>query len=196
MQGKTSGTKCANKAKNTRRRRLKLKTYDNFGPATDLTNVDTTTGAWETEVYKLIYFQLKGGFWLNTHVTNSEDTRIAEHRCISFAGLTNTISDIYTVDTLREARKLLYTAILKCLSHHGCSSSKRWCRIMCLNRTSNLALTRLSRQLKRGDLLYSAIHDSSVAFSNILQSMMDEIRLHHNNKHRVAMVVVETSSDA
>ena len=32
------------------------------------------------------------------------------------------------------------------------------------------------------DLVYGAIRNFSVAFANILQSMMDEIRLHHNNK--------------
>ena len=45
---------------------IKVKTYDNFGPTHDLTNIDSTAGPWEMEVYKLIYFQLKGEFWLNT----------------------------------------------------------------------------------------------------------------------------------
>ena len=57
---------------------IKVKTYDNFGPTPDLSNVDATTGAWEMEVYKLIYFQRKGGFWLN--IANGEETWIAQYR--------------------------------------------------------------------------------------------------------------------
>ena len=85
---------------------IKVRTYDNFGPTPDLSTIDSTAGAWEMEVYKLIYFQLKGGFWLNTLQTVKKlglsnidfFRRLDEHyfRC--------------TVDTLREARKLLYTA--------------------------------------------------------------------------------------
>ena len=79
--------------------------YDNFGPATDTSRVDTTTGVWEMEVYKLIHFQLKGGFWLNTLQT-------VKKLGLPIINFFRSLDEYYfrcTVDTLREARKLLYT---------------------------------------------------------------------------------------
>ena len=58
---------------------IKVKTYDNFGPAPDLSNIDPAAGAWEMEVYKLIYFQLKGRI-LAEHTANGEEAWITQHR--------------------------------------------------------------------------------------------------------------------
>ena len=160
--------------------KIKVKRYDNFGPTPDLSDVDCTPGAWAMEVYKLIYFQLKGGFWLNTLQTVKKlglpiidfFRRLDEHyfRC--------------TVDTLREARKLLFTA-----EYNPKISISSWLlqfeAVMhnyVFEQDEHLGTNTPLTAAATWDLIYGAIRNSSVAFANILQSMMDEIRLHHDNK--------------
>ena len=88
-----------------------------------------------------------------------------------------------TVDTLRETRKLLYTAEYN--PKMSISSWLLWFEAVMQNyvfeQDEHLGTNTRLTAAETWDLVYGAIHNSSVAFAIILQLMIGELRLHHNS---------------